>query len=135
MTQRPKKVLDQVRDAIRLKHCAYSTEKTYIHWAKRLVLYQNKRHLLEMGEKEISEFASLRQRQTHPSQGGPRVPSAGFQTSSLLVRNLMDGAPCRCGVSRRPLGCTGCQPTNVASRYGRVPHPWGPPEDDWRKRR
>ncbi|GAI31435.1 unnamed protein product [marine sediment metagenome] len=56
MTQRPKKLLVQVRDAIRLKHYAYSTEKTYVYWAKRFVLHHNKRHPLEMGEKEISEF-------------------------------------------------------------------------------
>jgi site-specific recombinase XerD len=49
-------LLDQVRDAIRLKHYAYSTEKTYVCWAKRFVLYHNKRHPLEMGEKDISEF-------------------------------------------------------------------------------
>jgi integrase len=56
MRQRPKKLLDQVRDAIRLKHYAYSTEKTYVYWAKRFVLYHSKRHPLETGEKEISEF-------------------------------------------------------------------------------
>jgi len=56
MSPTPKKLLDRVRDAIRLKHYAYSTEKTYVYWAKRFVLYHNKRHLLEMGEKEISEF-------------------------------------------------------------------------------
>ncbi len=38
------------------KHYAYSTEKTYVYWAKRFVLYHNKRHPLEIGEKEISEF-------------------------------------------------------------------------------
>ena len=56
MTQRPKRLLVQVRDAIRLKHYAYSTEETYVYWAKRFVLYHNKRHPLEMGQKEISEF-------------------------------------------------------------------------------
>jgi len=56
MTQQPKKLLDQVRDAIRLKHYDYSTEKTDVYWAKRFVLYHNKRHPLEMGEKEIGEF-------------------------------------------------------------------------------
>ena len=56
LTQQPLKLLDQVRDAIRLKHYAYSTEKTYVQWAKRFVLYCNKRHPLEMGAKEISEF-------------------------------------------------------------------------------
>jgi integrase len=56
MTPRPQKLLDQVREAIRVKHYAYSTEKTCVYWAKRFVLYHNKRHPPEMGEKEISEF-------------------------------------------------------------------------------
>jgi len=56
MTQRPKRLLDQVRDAIRLKHYAYSTEKAYVYWAKRFILYHNKRHPKEMGENEIGEF-------------------------------------------------------------------------------
>ncbi len=51
MPQRPMKLLDQVRDAIRLKHYAYSTEKTYVYWAKRSVVYHDKRHPQEMGEK------------------------------------------------------------------------------------
>ena len=45
-----------MRDAIWLKHYAYSTEKTYVYWAKRFILYQNKRDPQEMGEKEIREF-------------------------------------------------------------------------------
>ena len=45
-----------MRDAIRLERYAYSTEKTYVYWAKRFVLYQSRRHRLEMGEKRISEF-------------------------------------------------------------------------------
>ena len=56
MTQRPKKLLVQVGDAMRLKHYAYSTKKTYVYWAKRFVLCRNQRHPLEMGEKEISQF-------------------------------------------------------------------------------
>ena len=31
MTKRPKKLLDQVRDAIRLKHYSLSTEQTYVY--------------------------------------------------------------------------------------------------------
>jgi hypothetical protein len=45
-----------VRDAIRLKRDAYSAERTYAYWTKRFVLHHNKRHPLEMGEKEISKF-------------------------------------------------------------------------------
>ena len=54
MTQRPKKLLDRVRDAIRLKHYADSTEKTYVYWARRFVLYHIERPPLEMGEKAMA---------------------------------------------------------------------------------
>ncbi len=52
MTQRPKRLLDQVRDAIRLKHYAYSTEKAYVYWAKRFILYHTSdtyTHVLNRG--------------------------------------------------------------------------------------
>jgi len=32
---RPKKLLNQVRDAIRLKHYSYRTEQTYVQWVRR----------------------------------------------------------------------------------------------------
>lgn len=35
----PKKLLDQVRDAIRLKHYAYRTEETYVQWIRRFILW------------------------------------------------------------------------------------------------
>jgi hypothetical protein len=31
MKQRPKKLMEQVQDAIRLKHYSYQTEKTYVY--------------------------------------------------------------------------------------------------------
>lgn len=31
---RPRKLLDQVRDAVRIKHYSYRTEKTYIYWTR-----------------------------------------------------------------------------------------------------
>jgi len=48
-TQKSRKLLDQIRDAIRLKHYSDSTEKTYVHWAKRYSLFHNQRHPAEMG--------------------------------------------------------------------------------------
>jgi integrase len=53
---KPKKLLDQIRDVIRLKHYSYSTEKTYVHWARRYILIHNKRHPAEMGAQEIEAF-------------------------------------------------------------------------------
>ena len=50
------KLLDQVRNRIRLKHYSIRTEETYVGWIRRYILYHDKRHPKEMGEKEISQF-------------------------------------------------------------------------------
>lgn len=56
MTQQPKKLLDRVRDAIRLKHYAYRTEDTYVSWIKQYILFHDKRHPDEMGTAEVEAF-------------------------------------------------------------------------------
>ncbi|PMB17675.1 phage integrase N-terminal SAM-like domain-containing protein, partial [Fischerella thermalis] len=56
MEQRPKKLLEQVQDVIRVKHYSYQTEKTYIYWIRRYILFHNKRHPKDMGSAEIEAF-------------------------------------------------------------------------------
>lgn len=56
MPEKPRKLLDQVSDALRTKHYSYRTEQTYIDWIKRYILFHNKRHPNEMGENEIRAF-------------------------------------------------------------------------------
>ena len=51
-----KKLLDIVREKIRLKNYSISTERTYVHWIKRYILFHNKRHPKEMGKMEIEQF-------------------------------------------------------------------------------
>jgi Phage integrase, N-terminal SAM-like domain len=60
MTQPPKKLLEQVQDAIRLKHYSYQTEKAYIYWIRRYILFHNKRHPQEMGGAEMDVFAAYK---------------------------------------------------------------------------
>ena len=55
--QKPK-LLDQVRQAIRIRHLSPQTEQAYVSWIKRFIFFHNKRHPLEMGEKEIGKFLS-----------------------------------------------------------------------------
>lgn len=59
MEQRPKKLIEQVQDVIRLKHYSYQTEKTYVHWIKRYIFFHNKQHPKNMGAKEIEAFGLL----------------------------------------------------------------------------
>jgi hypothetical protein len=56
MQNPPKKLLEQVRDVIRLNHYSYRTEETYVQWIVRYILFHNKRHPKEMGILEIEEF-------------------------------------------------------------------------------
>ena len=53
---KPKKLLDQVSEALRTKHYAYRTEETYVDWIKRYILFHKKRHPKDMGAEEIREF-------------------------------------------------------------------------------
>ena len=43
-----KRLLDVVRDKIRVKHYSISTEKTYVHWIKCYILFHNKKHPIDM---------------------------------------------------------------------------------------
>jgi integron integrase len=56
MSKRPRKLLDQVRDTIRLKHYSIRTEEAYVRWIKRYILYHGKRHPRDMGTPEIEAF-------------------------------------------------------------------------------
>jgi integron integrase len=56
MNAKPKKLLDQVRDQLRLKHYSYRTEQSYIKWIRRYILFHNKRHPNEMGREELRAF-------------------------------------------------------------------------------
>jgi integron integrase len=56
MPSQPKKLLDQVREEIRVKHYSPRTEKTYAEWIKRYILFHHKRHPNDMGADEIRAF-------------------------------------------------------------------------------
>jgi integron integrase len=56
MEPTPKKLLDQVRDAIRLKHYSIRTEQAYVNWIKRYIYFHNVRHPAEMGAAEVEAF-------------------------------------------------------------------------------
>src|SRR2546427_2965419 len=53
---RPKKLLDQMRDVLRTQHYAIRTENAYVDWARRIILFHQKRHPQEMGTAEIEAF-------------------------------------------------------------------------------
>lgn len=54
---RPKpRLLDQVRHTLRLGHYSLRTEEAYVTWIRRFILFHDKRHPSEMGEREVVAF-------------------------------------------------------------------------------
>src|SRR3954470_23572873 len=75
--KREPKLLDRVRDALRVRHMSLRTEKAYLHWIRRYILFHGKRHPQEMGEAEINAFL------THLAVDGQ--VSASTQTQALCA--------------------------------------------------
>lgn len=58
-TPSAKKMLDRVREKIRYKHYSLSTERTYISWIKHYIIFNGKRHPLDMGAVEMERFLTV----------------------------------------------------------------------------
>jgi hypothetical protein len=52
------KLLDRVRACIRARHYSARTERAYVGWIKRFIVFHGKRHPREMGEPEVIAFLS-----------------------------------------------------------------------------
>jgi integron integrase len=78
MDHKPK-LLDLVRNTIRLKHYSIRTERAYIDWIRRFILFHHKRHPASMGAPEISAFLS------HLAVEGKVAASTQSQALSAIV--------------------------------------------------
>ena len=73
------RLLEKVRDKIRLKHYSIRTEQAYTDWAKRFILFHQKRHPSEMGALEVEQFL------THLAVKGKVAASTQNQAKSALL--------------------------------------------------
>jgi len=84
--RQPPRLLDQVRQAIRVRHYSPSTEKAYIQWIRRFIIFHGKRHPGDMGENEVTAFLSdlaIRQRVSASTQ------NQAFSALLFLYREVM----------------------------------------------
>ncbi|TDQ44426.1 phage integrase N-terminal SAM-like domain-containing protein [Tepidicella xavieri] len=75
----PPKLLEQLRNRVRFKHYSLATERQYVHWVKRFILFHNKRHPNEMGSAEVEAFL------THLAVDGHVSASTQNQALSALL--------------------------------------------------
>ena len=60
LPQAPKqRLLDRFREDLRLHHYSRRTEKAYVHWIRRYILFHGKRHPSEMGAEEVTSPSAL----------------------------------------------------------------------------
>ena len=52
------RLLDQVRECLRARHYSLRTEETYVHWIKRFIRFNGKRHPRDMSAPEVAAFLS-----------------------------------------------------------------------------
>jgi integron integrase len=52
------RLLDRVRAAVRVRHYSRRTEKAYVAWIRRFIVFHEKRHPREMGAPEVTAFLS-----------------------------------------------------------------------------
>jgi integron integrase len=75
----PPRLLDQVRDACRVRHYSLRTEDAYAQWIRRFILFHDKRHPREMGTAEINAFL------THLAVQGHVAASTQNQAFAALL--------------------------------------------------
>ena len=73
------RLLDQLRDRIRLKHYSMRTETAYLDWVKRFIVFHGKRHPVEMGKAEVERFLS------HLAVEGKVAASTQNQAKSAIL--------------------------------------------------
>jgi hypothetical protein len=106
--QKPK-LLVQVREAIRMRHYSMRTEEAYVSWIKRFILFHGKRHPLEMGEDEMTQFLS--------ALGVRRHVSALTQNQALCAPVFLCSptGPARLGARLRQSLCAECTAPEVST--------------------
>ena len=72
------RLLEEVRERIRLKHYSIRTEEAYVQWIRRFILFHGKRHPVQMAAAEVEQFL------THLAVAGRVSASTQNQAKSAL---------------------------------------------------
>jgi integrase len=119
------RLLDRVRQAIRTRHCSRRTEKCYVHWIRRFILFHGKR-LLECARLQVKDV-DVRRREIVVRDGKGRkdrvtlLPEVvrGPLIAHLERVRLQHGRDVERGLGRVEL------PYAIARKYPNAAREWG----------
>ncbi|MCB5228425.1 integron integrase [Alishewanella sp. 16-MA] len=82
--------LESIRQVMRTKHYSIQTEKTYLLWIKRFILFNKKQHPKDMGEQEVTDFLTYLavNRQVTASTQNLALCAIVFMYKHILKREL-----------------------------------------------
>ena len=95
INNRPKRLLDQVREVMRVKHYSIRTERAYIGWIKKFILFHGKRHPKEMGEPEVEAFLTWLATECKVAKS---TQNQAFNALIFLYREVLQ-APLECRIN------------------------------------
>jgi len=87
------KLLTEVRDAIRARHYSIRTERAYLAWIRRYILFHNKQHPRDLGSRDVTTFLTYlaMERRVSASTQDQALSSLIFLYKEVLHRPLQLG--------------------------------------------
>jgi len=84
--------MDDCRSKMRARHLAYRTEKSYLHWIKRYILFHGKQHPSLLAEQEVIHFLNhiADVRRCSPSTQSQALCALVFLYKQVIDRPLGD---------------------------------------------
>ncbi len=113
LAQRPRKLLDHVRDVIRTKHYSLRAEEAYVTWIKRYVFFHNMCHPRSPTARDVEIFLTHLAVDQHvaASTQNPALSAILFLYRDLLRHTL----PNQCCQGRAPASSAD-RPVDVAKK-------------------
>jgi hypothetical protein len=85
------KLLDQVRQAVRVRHFSYRTEQAYVYWAERFVRFHGIKHPNTMAAPEEEAFLTHRAVDVKVA-ASTMIYTHVMEKAASRVRSPLDGA-------------------------------------------
>lgn len=92
MPKKPIKLMDQVRNALRVKHYSYRTERGYVRWITSFIRFHKMKHPKEMGKDEVAAYLThlAVNLKISPSTQNQALNAIVFLYSKVLGKELGD---------------------------------------------
>jgi len=84
------KLLDQLRNALRVRHYSLSTEKSYVYWVRLYIRYFKLKHPATLTEQHVSQFLTFLavQRRVSPSTQNQALNALVYLYKHILEQPL-----------------------------------------------